>query len=455
MGIALTGDDTDDLLRSRADGEDQIHIFARAGDDVIKLNFAKDIYDYNGDGVVNGHHIYGGAGADEFHFVNVARVIAQDLRMIGRFDDLDLSEDSIWIDGTRIDLADLPGDVTLRDGSTVTLRIVEYTVPNPSGDAPLAPQQFLLIGQNILYALEGARLDATSSFGQEAHYAYWTEDIGVMKDVRFVDQVNYVPAGAYSGVEFDDEIVAGNARLTAGPGNDFIYLNKLGSSEGNLVKSGGGRDVVNTGQGDDVVRAGAGRDLVAGGLDNDILKGGGGRDRIWGGSEDDRLFGNRGNDTLRGGTGDDTVKGGKRDDKLIGEQGQDVLKGQNGSDMLKGGAGADLLKGGRGNDMLKGGRGDDTLDGGGADDLLLGGAGGDLFVFSDGFGQDTIRDFDKRGDADVIDLSQVGAIEDFADLRDTHMRQDGANVVIEDGAGNSITLTGVSLASLGADDFIF
>lgn len=57
--------------------------------------------------------------------------------------------------------------------------------------------------------------------------------------------------------------------------------------------------------------------------------------------------------------------------------------------------------------------------------------------------------------AGMIILGGVTAITDFADLRDNHMAQVGADVVIDDGAGLTITLQDVDLGDLGARDFIF
>ncbi|PPB79364.1 hypothetical protein LV82_02972, partial [Albidovulum inexpectatum] len=54
-----------------------------------------------------------------------------------------------------------------------------------------------------------------------------------------------------------------------------------------------------------------------------------------------------------------------------------------------------------------------------------------------------------------IDLSAVSAITNLADLMANHIAQVGADVVIDDQAGNTITLTGVNLANLDASDFVF
>lgn len=69
-----------------------------------------------------------------------------------------------------------------------------------------------------------------------------------------------------------------------------------------------------------------------------------------------------------------------------------VLYGSDGDDLLQGFDGMDVLYGVAGNDTLEGGSGDDTLEGGAGDDLLDGGEGQDTYVFSRGFGRDSVLD---------------------------------------------------------------
>lgn len=108
-------------------------------------------------------------------------------------------------------------------------------------------------------------------------------------------------------------------------------------------------------------------------------------DSYSGTNNNDFIFGENGNDTLRGGNGTDYVFGGEGNDTLYGDSGNDILHGDNGSDTLYGGAG---------NDTLYGGDGDDVLDGGTGNDILYGGKGNDTYVFSKGYGNNTIIDDD-------------------------------------------------------------
>jgi len=244
---------------------------------------------------------------------------------------------------------------------------------------------------------------------------------------------------------------SGNDRLFGGLGNDLIF-------------GGVGFDTLDGGSGNDQLFGGLGIDQLFGGVGFDTLDGGAGDDRLFGGLGLDRLFGGDGNDWLEGGghndwlsggLGNDTLFGGFGFDRLEGLGGDDRLFGQLGDDQLFGGFGHDWLDGGAHNDRLLGAEGSDTLIGGSGNDTMTGGADADTFIFADGFGVDVIMDFDALNDFERIDLRGVSAIVDLADLLANHVSPAGGNVLIDDLAGNTITLVGVSLADLDANDFIF
>jgi Ca2+-binding RTX toxin-like protein len=270
-----------------------------------------------------------------------------------------------------------------------------------------------------------------------------------------------------------DDIIRGNGLKDlafGGDGDDQIY----GGTGDDELRGEAGRDTIEGGSGDDALFGGAGKDKLAGddgadeldgGNGSDLLNGGAGNDTLLGQEGDDVLNGGYGEDTLKGGMGDDTLRGGggsyadklfgeAGDDTLRGEQGADELNGGDGNDNLNGGAGIDSLLGGDGNDQLLGGAGNDTLNGGDDNDILTGSGGHDLFVFSDG--HDTITDFDALANAEKIDLSGQSAIADFNSMiLDGHIQQVGANVVISDFLGNTLTLNSVNLSDLDGSDFIF
>ena len=280
-------------------------------------------------------------------------------------------------------------------------------------------------------------------------------------------------------------------------GNDF--LNNTGDIGSNVYLDAG--DDMYNGFGDSHVQGGIygdeGNDVLVGGHNSDVLYGGSENDQLFGGLGDDELYGGTGSDILRGGAGGDIVDGGDGfdqanyenstggvavdlrnggafgghaagdvisnieslvgsafDDTLNGNSGVNILRGEGGNDYLRGFAGNDDLRGGDGNDEIIGDLGFDIITGGAGNDTMSGGINGDTFIFANGFGQDTITDFEALNNFEKIDLAAVTAITDFADLAANHLTQAGANAVITDGA-NTITLNNVNVADLDANDFIF
>lgn len=97
---------------------------------------------------------------------------------------------------------------------------------------------------------------------------------------------------------------------------------------------------------------------------------------------------------IRGNDGNNALNGTIVSDVIYGGGGNDRITGGNGNDLLFGGTGNDTISGGSGNDMLYGDSGNDTLDGGTGNDTLKGGEGNDTYVFTKGYGHDTIIDSD-------------------------------------------------------------
>lgn len=315
-----------------------------------------------------------------------------------------------------------------------------------------------------------------------------------------------------SGLAGDDQVsgLGGNDTLYGGPGNDTLDGGAgddlLGGSAGtDLLRGGDGNDNVFTAAGDDTAFGGDGNDLLGGAGGNDSLMGEAGNDALWGADGNDILIGGTGSDTLGGSVGNDSLDGGEGADELWGASGDDTILGGDGADILGGSAGNDSLSGQGDNDELWGADGNDTLDGGTGDDQLGAGAGDDQVsggdgndqvfggvgndTMSGGAGNDTL--FGAAGDdridggagnddmyagsgADVlifsegadrglffsttfdqVDLSAVASITDFTDLQNNHLSEVGGNAVIDDGAGNTLTLVGITQAGLAADDFIF
>ncbi|EBA02111.1 hypothetical protein RB2150_00360 [Rhodobacterales bacterium HTCC2150] len=351
----------------------------------------------------------------------------------------------------------------------------------------------LLTGDALANEMHGMRGDDTlnggagkdSLFGGVGH-----DDIygGFHSDKLYGDDNNDLIYGGvgndflYGGADTDslygDE---GNDKLYGGQGNDFFYggdgFDKLfggtendrlyGDLKNDKLYGQDGLDKLYGGDGNDVMFGGSDADSIYGGDAEDKLFGNGDVDLLVGGSGNDKLYGHAGNDMLYGGGNDDTLFGGNHNDLMYGGNsadsffggaGNDEIYGDDGNDNLKGQAGSDTLDGGAHNDELFGGGDNDTLTGGTGDDTMSGGSGSDTFIFADGFGTDIITDFNATNNAEKIDLSGVSAITDYTDLTtlaNNHIAQVGLDVVISDGTGDTITLTGVTLGNLGVDDFIF
>ena len=306
----------------------------------------------------------------------------------------------------------------------------------------------------------------------------------------------------------DDTLLGGtgNDTLYGGSGNDDLH----GGADDDWLYGGSGSDYLYGSDGNDFLRGEAGADILDGGADFDAASylwspsgvtvnltngtGFGGDaegdtliniEKLIGSDHDDFLFGDAGDNILHGDGGDDWLVGGAGADVLYGNGGTDAasylgsasgvkvelsgtgfggdaegdilntienLIGSDHDDSLLGDEGSNRLEGRIGDDTLLGGDGNDRLIGGVGADVLDGGIGNDLFVFADGGGDDTIRDFVAGAQSDdVIDLTDHSGANNFGDIDATQV---GPDTLIHLN-GDSITLLGVSASDLHADDFIF
>ncbi|ALN72223.1 family 16 glycosylhydrolase [Aureimonas sp. AU20] len=208
---------------------------------------------------------------------------------------------------------------------------------------------------------------------------------------------------------------------------------------------------------DNVLTGNSGNNTLNGGRGNDILVGGGGRDTFvfqrGGGQDVVRDFAAKGAsaDTLQiEGTGfaDFAALKGR-----IVQHGADTLILLEAGDavLLKGVAAADL-DASNFRFSFVGTAGADTIQGGSGDDLLTGGAGADTFVVGKGGGNDAITDFSARG-GDVLKLVDT-ALSDFAGFKASAL-QVGADLSVDLGGGQVLTLANVSLASLTSANLQF
>ena len=177
-----------------------------------------------------------------------------------------------------------------------------------------------------------------------------------------------------------------------------------------------------------------------------------------------QLFGGDGNDTLTGGSGNDT---------LSGQDGNDTLSGGAGNDTLSGASGNDFIAGGAGNDTLVGGSGNDFIDGDQGTDIGLLGAGNDVFRWDQGDGSDKVEGatgfdemlFNGFGAAEQFTLSanderssftrvQGGIVMDMNDVEKVTVNALGGadTITINDPSGTDITHIDINLGVGGVGD---
>jgi Ca2+-binding RTX toxin-like protein len=301
----------------------------------------------------------------------------------------------------------------------------------------------------------------------------------------------------------------GNDVIAGGADKDTIY----GDAGNDTIDAGSGSDSITGGAGADALNGNTGEDTahyrnstvgvdvsllrgtgllgdaegdtlqlienLSGSALDDILTGDNAVNRLTGLSGTDRLFGLGGDDYFLTGGGYDYVDGGDGIDTVTyedswgrvvvnlttginqyAEAARDVLVnvervvGSRYDDTLTGDAGANRLTGGDGADVLNGMAGIDYLFGSAGNDRMTGGTEADVFVFNAGFGDDTITDFAAGvGRTDRIWLQAAGVTGQTA--VEWSVVDSSAGAVISIVGQGSITLTGVTVAQLHADDFIF
>ncbi|HKR89728.1 MAG TPA: calcium-binding protein [Phenylobacterium sp.] len=219
------------------------------------------------------------------------------------------------------------------------------------------------------------------------------------------------------------------------------YMQRLSGYDTPFSFAHTGPATITGGPGSDSLHGWAGNDSLDGGAGVNTLRGGDGADTLQGGAGFDNINGNQGDDRIDGGAGgDDWLLGGQGNDQITAHAGANILNGNLGNDTVAGGAGDDTLRGGQGADVLTGGAGNNHLFGDLGNDALTGGAGADTFHFAAGGGQDRVSDFN---------LAQGDRIQIDGGARYT-VAQVGADTVVDLGNGDTITLVGVSKASLTA-----
>jgi serralysin len=306
------------------------------------------------------------------------------------------------------------------------------------------------------------------------------------------------------GTSSDDTIfdMDGDDTIIAGDGNDVIFAGK----GGDFISGGDGIDTIHYGSSDKAVNVNLATHIGHGGYaEGDVifavenLIGSKFGDMLTGDSNANTIDGGDGNDIIHGGGGLDILKGGDGNDTLYSDNslasffgggdtdtadfsGRTMPEDRYGYPHHAGGvyvnlvlhvvdyggpfphewdpqgtiSGVENVNGTKYADTIIGDHANNVLNGNGGNDTLTGGYGNDTFVFTRtngvvDFGNDTVSDFAAGTDHLQIDHAVFG---NFGDVQQ-HMQQVGGDVVITYDANNSITLHGVQMANLHANDFLF
>jgi len=263
--------------------------------------------------------------------------------------------------------------------------------------------------------------------------------------------------------------------------------NLAGSAHADILSGDGGANLLRGGGGDDLLRGRGGADALEGGAGSDTASyddsagwvnvslasgfaGGGSGSHAIGDTFDsiENLTGSRFADRLNGDDGDNLLEGGAGADTLDGNGGSDTASYAGSAGWVNvslltgftgGGSGnhargdrfeqIENLRGSAFGDRLNGDNGANRIEGGAGDDTLAGNGGADLFVFAEGFGADQVLDFEDG--TDLLDFSGHAGVGGTGDLTIT---ASGADAVVADGLGNSVTLVGAA-GLIAADDFVF
>ncbi|WP_425404060.1 VCBS domain-containing protein [Hwanghaeella sp.] len=417
----LVGRDADEFITSEGGGDT---IFGNGGDDQINGDFGNDTI-FGGDG---NDELFGGAGTD----ILVGGAGA-DTYFVSEFND------TIIIRATDDDTGE---DV-----------ITEF------GDDNFLDFHYEVGIDDISIGL--------SSFSNSFNLG--TEV--VLEDFRLgADSVAYFESNRLQSYFFNpNDSVDGRVYLTSGvtgvDQGDFAEL-VVGTDSADTVTGGGGHF--------DFLEGAGGNDIVdATGSDNARLSGGSGDDTLIADGLNVTFVGGEGNDTIihssgfsatldysaeSGGGGifanfSGSTQGGVLTGTVVDTFGTvdtvsdaDNIYGSDFADTIFSDDENSAIRGFAGNDTLVGGSGDDFLDPGTGNDTLTGGAGSDFF--SNLFGTNTITDFNTSEDRVFVQS------ESFAEVL-SHMTQQGSDVLLDEGFGDTVLFKNLTIAQFGETNFSF
>ena len=260
------------------------------------------------------------------------------------------------------------------------------------------------------------------------------EAVGIVSTT--LDAVQLTPPDLQQIQSWENSFIVGTPGQPLKSGNGSVFLD--GSLlQNQSITAGNGMDAVIAGS-NDTISLGNGSDNVAAGS-GCTIKLGNGSDTVTAGA----------NSTVTLGNGPDTVTTGANSKVILGNGNNTVSPGSNSTVTL-----------GNGNNTVFGSANDTIAVGNGQDQLVAApgdvwtvGKGQDVFTFNAGFGKNTITDFNTSHDVLQFNPSLFASYAAMMSAGD--ISQSGANTVITDHAGDTVTLTGVTASSLTAHNFHF
>lgn len=365
--------------------------------------------------------------------------------------------------------------ITASSDGQDTVKTVEIAVSNLNDNVPVflnSPTDFT--DENETLALQVLATDADNlgtltysiTGGPDADLFFIYNNIGT---VFFNTPPDYENPSDFNGDNvYEIEVTAweGSSSSTQAI---TITVNDI-ASEYNTIYGSDSDDELTGTDGADAIFGRAGADIIIGGLGIDQLNGGGGDDVFLVAQGDTP-------DVFNGGTGTDTIAAIESDVAIVFAGGvfgpsnsielitndapslagdYTSLIGTSGGDSLDASAQttAYYIDGLDGNDDLYGGSAGDVIIGGLGRDNMTGNGGADIFVVSDGTTRDTIQDFDVNA-GDVINFAGVTGFNSFADVQAAMVDNLSGDAVIRLPDGSRVIVSGVSSASLTANDFSF
>ncbi|ESQ90206.1 hypothetical protein ABAC460_10675 [Asticcacaulis sp. AC460] len=322
---------------------------------------------------------------------------------------------------------------------------------------------------NILYGNTGTNI-LTGGLGNDTYFVQNTTDNVVEASNEGTDLINSFVTYSLAGRQVENLTLIGGDPVN-GTGNSLANT-LTGNAANNTLDGGTGHDRLDGGAGADTMIGGSGNDtfVVDNAGDSITENAGGGAELIeasitWTlGANSENLTltgaaaingtGNDGNNILTGNAGVNVLAGGLGDDTFyVQTVGDNVVEaGGSGNDVIFSTVTYSLnqryaetlnLTGGdnvnaTGNSLtntLSGNTGNNTLNGKGGADNLTGGLGADIFLFEAGSGVDVITDFTAAQD----DAINIHAYTNGA-TNTGIVTQNGGNVLIDLGGGNTITV---------------